>query len=50
MFVILINNQPLQTYIGEVYKYANNKEAVKVVEMCYGLSAFKKFCKLKKLK
>ena len=48
MFYILINKQPMQTKDGKIYEFKTSKEAVRVVYICYGLSALNKFVKIKK--
>jgi hypothetical protein len=48
MFSIYINNKPLKCTEGTVYTYATVKEAVKMINICYGIASFKTFCKIKR--
>lgn len=38
----------MQTKDGKIYEFKTSKEAVRVVYICYGLSALNKFVKIKK--
>lgn len=48
MFLIYINNKPLKCSDGKVYLFEKVKDAVKIVNICYGISAFKTFAKIKR--
>jgi hypothetical protein len=51
MFVISIHNKCMSCSDGSIYYFPTSKEAAYIVDICYGLSAFKRgICKIQKVK
>jgi len=48
MFSIYINNKAMHCTDGTIYKFKTVKDAVRMVNICYGLSAFKKIVKIRR--
>ena len=47
-FLVLINQKPMQCTDGRIYTYQTTREAVRIVDICYGISSFKKTIKIKR--